>query len=1076
MASRSKGPGVEIDSTVTSSTAPDAEVMPRLDIGAGTHVAERYTIVRLIGHGGMGEVYEAEDESLQQRVALKTIRSERAADRRAVERFKKEALLARRVTHRNVCRVFDVGYHAGEMFLTMELLTGETLAQRVRGGGRLEPAAALPLVEQMVAALAAAHHAGVVHRDFKCSNVMLTPDRVVVTDFGLAHDTTAAEHERSRDGFLGSPAYVAPEQVGGRQVSFASDIYSLGVVMFEMLTGQLPFVGATPMATAVLRLNEVAPSPKKLVSSIPETWERVILRCLEREPDDRYASVEDVLAALRNQPVAQPAGRGARGRGRIALAAVAVAIALAAAGAFGWRALRRHAVAPATADARRTLAVTDLADRTGRADEAWRGTAFAELLAAQLDGGDAMHVMPRATVAGKDRDQLARQGATLALVGSYRGSGESLTYDVQIVDLRSGSTVGSAEESGAKSAMLEVAGRAAARLRQALGLPALSPSDAPRTHSVLPANPEAARRYAEGLTALRRYQLGAAKTAFEASLAAEPDQPLVYSALAETWHGLESDQHEREAAQRAFELSASLPREQRLSIEAAYREAIKDWSGAAQIRLSLATFFPENLDYGLKLAEVQRRQGHTSDAYATFARLRRLAPPDGDDPRIDVAEANARKRNDSKTALAAAARGVDGAHRRGLRGVEAEAYRVECDTYANTGRAAEARVAGEQALRLFAAEGNRAGEAETLTSMANIYIVTHQQAEALKYENQALALFDSIGSRAGAVRVRALLALAHKRAGEVAVAEKMWRQVIDDSRELGEQSQMVNAMGDLASVYTDTGRYAEAMPMYRQVIETAHAAGYTNIEANSSSNFSIVLTRRGELAEARRFADLAVALWTKMEQRGDVVYGMDSVGQIAVRQGRLADAQKVEEQALALRESMGQSGGPSRQNLAELAVEQGDLPRAETLARKAMQEFVKDKRPSQEANALEVLTRILIEERKTVEAAAAVARIDQIIGQTQQAKAMFVGSHALVKAEQGDVPGALAMVRATIADCDKDGDVDTAMDLRYVLAQVLVRHGPRDEARKAVATVKREAAAHGYTQVVRDSVALERSL
>src|SRR3569623_993257 len=167
-----------------------------------------------------------------------------------IERVNREVLLARRVTHANVCRGSDGGHHGDVVFLTMELIAGETLAERLRRDGAMRASDALPIVEQIIAGLSAAHRAGVEHRDLKCSNVMLTEERVVVTDFGLAYDATRDEHSTSHEGFVGSPAYVAPEQVTGQQVGFAAEIYALGVELFEMVTGQLPFVGATAMATA----------------------------------------------------------------------------------------------------------------------------------------------------------------------------------------------------------------------------------------------------------------------------------------------------------------------------------------------------------------------------------------------------------------------------------------------------------------------------------------------------------------------------------------------------------------------------------------------------------------------------------------------------------------------------------------------------------------------------------------------------------------------------------------------------------------------------------------------------------
>jgi tRNA A-37 threonylcarbamoyl transferase component Bud32 len=272
-------------------------------------IANRYRIVRFVAEGGMGEVYEAEDLELHTRVALKTVRQEIAAHPRILERFKREILTARSVTHANVCRIFDLGVHAGSegqklTFFTMEFLEGETLSERIARAGRFSTRDALPLVSQLADALAAAHAAGIVHRDFKSPNVMLVPDgasvRAVVTDFGLARGTNVESAAiTTNEGTLhGSPAYMAPEQVSGKTIGAPADLYALGVVVFEMVTGALPFLEETAMLTAVKRLHAVAPSPRTLARHLDPRWERAILRCLAREPADRFSSVTDFVAAL----------------------------------------------------------------------------------------------------------------------------------------------------------------------------------------------------------------------------------------------------------------------------------------------------------------------------------------------------------------------------------------------------------------------------------------------------------------------------------------------------------------------------------------------------------------------------------------------------------------------------------------------------------------------------------------------------------------------------------------------------------------------------------------------------------
>ncbi len=225
----------------------------------GDVLAGRFRILRFIAQGGMGEVYAAEDQVLRDRVALKTIRADIAGDPGTMDRFLREVYLARQVTHPNVSRIFDVFQHGETKFLTMELLTGETLADRIARAGRLTEAQALPLVAQMASAIGAAHEAGVIHRDFKSANVMLVPDsqktgglRAVVTDFGLARRSrsgasaslSAARTETEM--VIGTPDYMAPEQVEGGQITPSVDIYAFGVVLYELVTGDRPFTGESP--------------------------------------------------------------------------------------------------------------------------------------------------------------------------------------------------------------------------------------------------------------------------------------------------------------------------------------------------------------------------------------------------------------------------------------------------------------------------------------------------------------------------------------------------------------------------------------------------------------------------------------------------------------------------------------------------------------------------------------------------------------------------------------------------------------------------------------------------------------
>jgi len=282
----------------------------------GAVLANRYRIQRFVARGGMGEVYEAYDRTLRERVALKTVMPTVSDSPRAVRRLMAEVQLARRVSHPNVCRIYDLGAEQladGDRalhFLTMEFVEGLSLAQELERGGPMKVDVAVDIARQLLSGLDAAHEAGILHRDFKPDNIMLRPtngtrQRAVIMDFGLARAmdvdparlTTGANQP-----LIGTLTYMAPEQVEGGDLTAGTDIFAFGIVFFEMLTGCVPFVGGSPAATALKRLKEAPPGPAEYAPAVPKHINRIVLKCLARHPSKRYASAAEVLAALEDEP------------------------------------------------------------------------------------------------------------------------------------------------------------------------------------------------------------------------------------------------------------------------------------------------------------------------------------------------------------------------------------------------------------------------------------------------------------------------------------------------------------------------------------------------------------------------------------------------------------------------------------------------------------------------------------------------------------------------------------------------------------------------------------------------------
>jgi tetratricopeptide (TPR) repeat protein/TolB-like protein/tRNA A-37 threonylcarbamoyl transferase component Bud32 len=1067
---------------------------------SGDLVADRYRIVRFIARGGMGEVYEAEDRELRARVALKTIRPEIAADPAMMERFRREIHLAHKVTHPNVSRIFDLGFHRdgakSVTFLTMELLPGETLAARVSRVGRLTTAEALPIVAQMASALDAAHEAGIVHRDFKSGNVMLVETekgvRAVVTDFGLARGSAG------KDGFAasmtgtgavaGTPLYMAPEQVEGGEVTASADIYALGVVMYEMVTGKWPFVGDSAISTAVKRLKEPPPSPRTSIPDLDRKWEAAILRCLERDPANRFARATDVVQALGGETVR--AGR----RQRRALLAVVAALLLVAAGLGYYLARRSGPAGPVKV--RRSVAVLGFKNLAGRPEEAWLSAAFSEMLTTELAAGEKLRTISGENVARaklelalNDAESLAGDtlarirknlGTDFVVLGSYvslgKETGGQIRLDVRVQDAASGETLASLAQTGTESNFLDLVSQTGSKLRERLGVGELSAAQAGGARASLPSSSEGARLYAEGLARLRVFDALGARDLLEKAVAADPQYPMAHAALAASWSTLGYDGKAREQARKAFDLSGNLWREDRLAVEGRYRETVREWDKAVEIYRTLWGFFPDNLEYGLRLAAVELAAGSRKDSLATAESLRKLPTPASEDARIDLALARAAgSLSDYKREQAAAESASRKADAAGARLLAAEARLSRGDAAASLGDPKRAVVLFEEARQTSAAAGDRGGVARALQRIGTNAYRQGDLKEARAFIEQALAICRESGNEGGEASALNDLANIAGDAGDNEDSKRIHERVLELQRRLGNQRGVAGSLGNIASILQYQGDMAGSLRKHEESLAILRELGEKSAIAVEVNNTGRVLATQGDLHGAQKMFEEALSLKKEIGNRSSMSFTLRDLGELAATQGDFAAAHRFLQESLSIREELAQAvrAAETRVSLAGLANEEGKPREAEALARNCAEVLAKEGLRDEQATALAALAEALAAQGKLAEAQKEISAARAVSAKSDTLYVRFAVRLAAgrVDLKAGHFPDAGRELRAALEEARRGGMYGEALEARLALAQTDLRSGKASAGRARLEELEKDAQAKGFLLIARKAAA-----
>jgi tetratricopeptide (TPR) repeat protein/predicted Ser/Thr protein kinase len=519
----------------------------------GTVLANRYEITRLLGQGGMGAVYQATDRELERQVALKVIRADMAANLEILRRFKQELLLARQITHKNVIRIFDLGQSEGIRFLTMEYIEGEDLQSVLRRKKKLEPAEAANIMSQVCRALEAAHAEGVIHRDLKPQNIMMDKSgRAYVMDFGIARSMLSSGMTQT-GALIGTPDYMSPEQAKGLPLDARSDLFSLGIIFYELLSGQTPFDADTTMGKLWKRTNEQARPLGELDKTIPTALTDIVRKCLEIDPQKRFASATELLQHIE---IWQGPGAGTRiiVQQQASLPAYAkwggaafVVLIIVAGIAFR---TKIHPP-PSAAHAPLSLLIADFDNKTG--DTVFDGT-LEPMLGIALEGAPfissynrgqakkvAARLQPGATHMDAALSQLVavREGVNVVVSGSITQEGNGYKVYVSTLDSATGKSILKEQrDASSKQDVLAAAGKLAEGIRKELGDTTPESAQQSAAETFTASSLEAAHAYAMGQDFQQAGKWAEAIKAYGQAIELDPNLGRAYAGTAAMYHNL----------------------------------------------------------------------------------------------------------------------------------------------------------------------------------------------------------------------------------------------------------------------------------------------------------------------------------------------------------------------------------------------------------------------------------------------------------------------------------------------------------------------------------------------------------
>jgi serine/threonine protein kinase/predicted Zn-dependent protease len=611
-------------------SAPLTETLetPKEELTTGSTFAGRYQIIEELGKGGMGKVYKAQDTDLKEKVAIKLLRPEIAGDKKTIERFRNELKFARKIRHKNVCQMYDLNKEKGAHYITMEYVDGKDLKSMIRMMGQLSSGKTIFIAKQVCEGLVEAHRLGVIHRDLKPQNIMVDEDgNARIMDFGIAR-SLKTKGITAAGVMIGTPEYMSPEQVEGKEVDQRSDIYSLGIILYEMVTGRVPFEGDTPFTIGVKHKSEMPKDPKELNTQLPEDLNLVILRCLEKDKEKRYQSAGEVRAELtriekgiptteieipKKKPLTSREITVTFGIKKLFIPAIIV-VALIIAAVVIWQLLPKKEAIPIAPSDKPSIAILYFENNTG--DEKldhWR-KALSELMIADLSqskyikvlSGDRifnilreLNLLESKSYSSEDLKKVAAQGGVEnVLRGSYTKAGNTLRINLMLQKASSGELIGSERvesngEEGMFAAIDELTRKIKANFK--LSEKEISSDLDEEVGKITTSSPEAYRYYSEG----RKYHITGENRKsielMERAIAIDPEFAMAYRSMAMSYNNLFLFSERTKYIQKALELANRLTERERYNIEGGvYSGSEMTYDKAIEAYNKLLKLYPED--------------------------------------------------------------------------------------------------------------------------------------------------------------------------------------------------------------------------------------------------------------------------------------------------------------------------------------------------------------------------------------------------------------------------------------------------------------------------------------------------